>query len=631
MVATFHHYEVLGPRADLDSWLGSLQDAGVCHLADALHELEGEPGIGRPALTPEEVHAELIRSEASRSLRGVARILPPTPRVIGERRRPDWTLGPGGVGERELLTLKDEAVLIARALREALEGSRRSEAEVERLDAASAALEILERGGADRARAYVYRLPRGSRHARRLQRRLRRLGAEVSRGDGQRGQVLVLSEPPVGADEAAAALGAEGTHLPGDLGDRTPAAARPLLEEQLASARRAEADAREALARAVAEHGERGRFLLDSLIDAEGRTEARRHLAATEHVAAARVYVRSEDDAQLRERLHAAHGEAVVVRPLADAEDEPSTPRQVAAVPFAAWQGLLPGRFGDVSPAAVLALVAPLAVGLVWADVVGGLLLLLAGAILGAAAGVGSPRRDTALLAQLGGFAALTVGVLGGRAFGPAGEVWFGTDWALVPGLAGWLDGLPGWAAPFAGVGAVLGAAALLATAWGLALALTERSRGRAARARSALVGALHYAVVAGLAAAALGPTFAVHVLWSLAPLAAAGILLLAGPRRFVIRLCLDLVGVLRLTAVAGAAVLVFQLVLAGWIEPGAFDVALGVLALIVAALAVVADPAHLAMGVPYDLALGGRRLSRPFHPFARQRRAPHAGNGAPA
>lgn len=620
MVATFHHYEVLGPRADLDAWLGSLQDTGVCHLADALHDLESEPGIGRPALRPEEVHAELVRSEASRALRGVARILPPTPGVAGGERRPDWTLGPGGVGERELLTLKDEARAIANALRAALERSRRCEEEVLRLDAAAAAVEALARAGAARATGFVYRLPRSSPNARRLRRRLAKLGS-VLPGTGERSHVFVLAELSSGAPEVAATLGAEGSELPKHLCDGTPEAARRRLGDDLAKALSAEAEARADLARILGEQGERGRFLLDSLLDAELRTKARRHLASTEHVTAARVYVRPEDDALLRERLRAAHGEAVVVRPLGETEDEPSTPRRIAAVPFAAWQGLRPRRFGDVSPAAVLALLAPLAVGLVLADVAGGLLLLLAGALLGAAAGVGSPRRDTALLAQVGGFAALVIGLLTGRAFGPAGETWFGTGWGLAPDMAGWLDVLPRWAAPFAGVSAILGAAALLAALWGLVLAVAHRSRGRVARGRTAFTGALHYAVIGGLAAAVLGPAFSVHVLWWLAPLAALGLLVLAGPRRFVIRLCLDLVGVLRLVAVGGAALLIFQLVLGQWTDPSVFDVAVGALALVVAALAVVADPAHLAMGVPYDLALGGRRLSRPFQPFARQAR----------
>ncbi|MDA1196299.1 MAG: hypothetical protein O2894_14110, partial [Planctomycetota bacterium] len=127
MVSPFLHYEVLGPRAELDAWLGTLQDAGNCHLADALHELEGQAGIGRPELRAEEVHAGLIQSEASRALRGVARVLPPTPRVPGTERRPAWTLAPGGVGERDVLKLKDEARDIANTLHAALEAVRAAE------------------------------------------------------------------------------------------------------------------------------------------------------------------------------------------------------------------------------------------------------------------------------------------------------------------------------------------------------------------------------------------------------------------------------------------------------------------------------------------------------------------------
>ena len=43
---------------------------------------------------------------------------------------------------------------------------------------------------------------------------------------------------------------------------------------------------------------------------------------------------------------------------------------------------------------------------------------------------------------------------------------------------------------------------------------------------------------------------------------------------------------------------------------------------ILVAAFAVVVDPAHMAMGVPYDLSLGGRRFARPFTPLERRTRA---------
>jgi vacuolar-type H+-ATPase subunit I/STV1 len=369
--------------------------------------------------------------------------------------------------------------------------------------------------------------------------------------------------------------------------------------------------------------GARGRFLLDSIEDAEARTGARRLLASTDHVAAARVYVRPEDQSALRECLRAAHGDVVVLRPLAEADDAPSLPRRVAAAPFAAFRGLLPERFGDVAPSSLLALVAPLAVGVIWADVMGGLLLLLAGGLLGWRAGPGSPRRDTALLAQIGGFLALVLGMLEGRAAGALGASWLGTGWGLAPGL---LDVLPRasspWLTPFVQVLFVLGGCALVVALWGGLLALRAWQARRPARAAAILQGALGHALVAGLAAAAAGPAHPAGRLGLLAPLAALVLLLLAGPRRFVVRVALDLVGVLRLVAVAGAALVVFDLVLAGWVAPGPLDLTLGPLALLVAALAVVADPAHLAMGVPYDLSLGGHRLRRPFEVFGRRVRS---------
>jgi len=651
MVAPFLHFEVLGPRADLDAWLASLQDVGVCHLSDALQDLEGHAGIGRPELRAEEVHADIVRSEASRALRGVARVLPATPRKtprgdgvgIGER-RPAWTLGPGGVGERDLLGLKDEARTIAGSLGEALQRVHECESAVERLDALEAARGALERAGATTFDGHVLSLPRSSppaanrRMQRRLQRRVRRLlGGDAPRplrATGERTLVVVPRilpdrdgvRPSEEVAQAAAALGAQVVDVPAEFVGASLEDLRVRLARRLAEARKAEGESRATLTARVGENGTRGRFLLDSLDDADGRTRARRHLAATEHVTAARLYVRPEDEPLLRERLHAAHGESVVLRPLAEADDAPSLPRRVAPAPFAVIDGLLPGRFGEVSPAALLALFAPLAVGLVWADVAGGIFLLLAGGLLGSAAGAGSPRRDTALLAQVGGLLALVLGVLAGRAFGPAGVAWFGDDWARLPGALLTRGVEPVWAGPFLGVLWALGAVSALAGLWGFALALVERGRGLPARAQASLLGALHYAVIAGLAAATLPAAGALGdgalaYGWVVAPAAAAAVLFLGGPRRFLFQLCLDLVGVLRLVAVAGAALLVFDFVLASWIEPTVAAVLLGILALLAAALAVVADPAHLAMGVPYDLALGGKRLSHPFQPFRRRMR----------
>lgn len=618
----FLHYEVLGPRAELDTWLGTLQDAGVCHLADALLDLEGEAGIGRPELRAEEVHGNLIQSEASRALRGVVRVLPPTPRASGSQRRPNWALGPGGMGERDALLLKDEARTIATSLHAVLARVHAAEAETRRLDAADAALAVLEREGKPADDVFLLRLARDSRRWRRLKRRIEKLDQIVLVARGEHGRVLVLlprsaEEPrvPAGVFEVAAALGAQSHALPAELKGLSAGAARTRLADLLTAARQAEGEARAALSARVSEVGARGRFLLDSLDDAERRTAARRQLASTEHVAAARVYVRPEDEPRLREHVRAAHGDVVVLRPLAEADDAPTLPRRIADVPFAALRGLGATRFGDIAPSAVLALLAPLAVGLAWGDLVGGFLLLLAGGLLGWRAGPGSPRRDTALLAQIAGFAALLLGVLTGRAFGPAGLTWFGDAWGVAPQLR---DVLP---AGFAGVLLVLGWGAGLLALWGGLLALRAWGRGRSARASALLQAALLYATVTGLAAAATPAGHGFHGFVWLVPLAAGGLLLVGGPRRFLVRLGLELVGVLRLVAVGGLAILVCNAVFASWLEPQALELVAGALALLVAALAVVADPAHMAMGVPYDLSLGGRRLSRPFQPFQRRAR----------
>jgi vacuolar-type H+-ATPase subunit I/STV1 len=639
--SSFLHYELLGPRADLDAWLASVQDAGVCHLADALDDLEGHPGIGRPELRSEEIHAELLRSEAARALRGISRVLPPTPRFEGEARRPQWTLGPGGIGERDLHALKDEARALAASLAEALADVQTAEQRVFALDALEAACRALGAAGgtAGLGGIEVHALPRTRttrRRARRLQRHLSRTGGaslSVLCAAGDRTQVLVV-RPGVdaGADLASAAVrarlaassGAEPIEVPAEHAGAALAEARTRLAAERTEAERVEAEARARLSTHVAQSGVRGRFLLDSLEDAERRTQARRLLASSAYVAAARLYVRPEDDATLRDKLHAAHGESVVLRPLPEGRDAPSLPRRIASSPFAVLSSLRAGRYGEVSAASVLAIFAPLAVGVVWADMAGGVFLLLAGALLGSGAGVGSPRRDTALLAQVGGLISLVLGVLAGRAFGPAGSLWFGSGWGLAPaGKAGSFvltaAVQPAWAAPFLGVAWTLAAVALLAGLGRVCLAGWARARGRGAGARAALLGALPYLCVVGAATAFLPPTHVLVGAWVLAPLAAGAFLLIGGPRRFLLQFCLDLVGVLRLVAVAGAALLLFDTVLGLWTEPTLAGVLVGSLALLVAALAVVADPAHLAMGIPYDLALGGSRLGRPFAPFRRQ------------
>ena len=624
----FLHYEVLGPRAELDAWLGTLQDAGVCHLADALRELEGEAGIGRPELRAEELHGNLIQSEAARALRGVARVLPPTPRVAGTERRPSWTLGPGGLGEREALTLKDEARAIASGLHGALEAVRGAEAAVDRLDAAAAAVEALAQEGSPVEGALVLRLSGDRRRQRRLQKRLEKLGLTVLARGGERTRVLVL--PAVEgslrgrAHDEAAAFGADAETLPAELAGLSHAASGAKLADLLAAARREEGEARAALNARVSECGTRGRFLLDSLEDAEARTAARRHLASTEHVAAARVYVRPEDEPRLREHVRGVHGDVVVLRPLAEADDAPTLPRRIADAPFAALRGLHATRFGDIAPSAILALLAPIAVGLAWGDLIGGVLLLLAGGLLGWRAGPGSPRRDTALLSQLAGFVAMLVGALGGRAFGPAGEAWFGDAWGVLSPVGRFVP------AGFTGVLYVLGLGSGALALWGGVLALRAWGRGRSARSGALLQAALVYTAILGLAAAAMPSGHALRPFgWLVLP--AVGLLFVfGGPRRVLVRLGLELVGVLRLVAVGGLAILVCDAVFASWLEPGPVSLVAGALALLVAALAVVADPAHMAMGVPYDLSLGGRRLGRPFVPFRRRLREDDSSSEAP-
>ena len=618
----FLHYEVLGPRAELDAWLGTLQDAGVCHLADALHDLEGEAGIGRPELRAEEVHGTLIQSEASRALRGVARVLPPTPRVAGSEKRPGWIVGPGGLGERDALTLKDEARTIATDLHGVLEQVQTAEAAVARLDAAAAALEALAHEGTPVDDVIIVRLPRESRRRhRRLRRRLDKQGVKVLKARAERSLVLVVV-PASGAastsgtvHDEAAMFGADAETMPEGVPGSSHAAARTLLADQLAAARRVEGEARAALTAKVSEVGGRGRFLLDSLEDAEARTEARQHLASTEHVAAARVYVRPEDEPRLRETVRHAHGDVVVLRPLAEADDAPTLPRRIATAPFAALRGLVAGRYGDIAPSTVLALLAPFAVGLAWGDLIGGVLLLLAGGLLGWRAAPGSPRRDTALLAQIAGFVAMVIGVLAGRAFGPAGDAWFGSSWGVVS-EAGRLvpQGV-------AGVFLILGIGAGVLALMGLLFALRAWGRGRTARAGALVQTALVYATVFGLAGAAAPGGHALRAFAWLVPPAVALLFAFGGPRRVLVRLGLELVGVLRLVAVGGLAIVICNAVFASWLEPGVLSIVVGSLALLVAALAVVADPAHMAMGVPYDLSLGGRRLGRPFQAFQRQLR----------
>lgn len=629
----FVHYEILGPRDTLDGWLTSLQDMGSCHLADAMHGLEGETGIGRPAPSFEEMQAEMIRSEAGRALRAVARVLPASRTARGlsaaggsaESERPDWQLGVGGGGAARLARLRDESLELAGHMRKRLDAVGAAEDEVEQLDVlAAAARSAASREVTDLATVRALALPKSTRRVRGLLRRLRRAGLDAVRADGRRSRAIVVRvdagrSAEAGISPVAEAVGARMLGFPEDLVGLSAVDAREEARRRFDDALRRESAARAGLLASVAEHGPRARLLLDSLEDADARMTARKRLAATEHVAAARVYVRRENAAELREQLAREFGDVVVVRPLAAAGDEPTVPRQVAPVPLGALEGLKPTSFGDVPMASLLALFAPLAVGAVWADVAGGLILLVAGGLLGAAAGAGSPRRDTALLGQVAGLLALILGVLAGRAFGAAGVAWFGTGWGLAPGVMLVEQPEGSLTAPFVGMLYVLGQVALVIAAWGILLTLQSWRAERVARARARLLAALHFATVAGLAFAALPEGHGMRFLWPLAPIALVGVLALSGLRGLLFGLCLDLVGVLRLVVVGGGALLLFGHGFAALVEPTLLALCVVPPALMIGAIAVLADPAHLAMGVPYDLSLGGRQFTRPFAPLRRR------------
>ncbi len=633
--APFQHYEILGPRASVEDWLAALQDLGTCHLGDALHGLEGEAGIGRPRPDAHEQDIELIRSEAGRSLQAVERVLPPTAVDEPPGRRPDWTMAPGGIGEADLLALRDEAVTLAGRIHVELEALRRADASYEFADAVLAGVEALQAADEPTVNGRALALPTEPRAARQLGRRLRRARLDPLRRDGDKSHVFVLRAADAtvtsdGVEQIAEAVGARAFDFPATM---QGALIEDALREALEARSRAQHEvgaARAALTLRVREDGARARQLLDSLEDAEGRREARGRLAATEHVAAARVFVRREDGEPLAEHMTKVFGKHIVIRPLAEADDAPTLPRTVAAVPFAALEGLRPSRFGDVGVASVLAVFAPVAVGLAWADAAGGLLLMIAGALLGVRARRGSPRRHTAIMAQAGGLAALAAGLLIGRALGDAGAAWFGEGWGVVDTLDLGAGALPALLQPFAGVLAVIGLLAGAFALYGAVLALRAVRGGRAARARAALLTTLRYAVIAGFAAAVVGEAVpAVAWAWILVPLVAVAVFVLEGARAFVTRFCLDLVGVLRLVAVGGASVMLFEYGFAAWADAGAVALLVVPVALVVGVLAVVADAAHVAIGVPYDTSLGGRELTQPFEPFRRRvRRGPSRERG---
>jgi vacuolar-type H+-ATPase subunit I/STV1 len=620
----FVHLELLGPRGSVDSWLSAVQEHGTCHLADALRGHEAQAGIHRPAPTPAERRAEALRSEAAVALRSVEAALPATSSTGPGTLPPRWSVGGRGEGEPEVEAVTTEALSLARVLRGDLEAADAAERAARDVDAAVSARRALADLGVEAESGRCYALPLETTGAAGLVRRLRRIGLDATAVEGGRELVVACAvggDAGEEADAVAAAAGARHVAHALPAAPEDPAAddisASP--EDRLRAAEQREKDARSALVARLASDGPRVRHLLDTLEDAEARSAARERLAATEHVVAARVFVRREDEAPLRARLEREFGGVVVARPLAEADDVPTLPRSVAGTPFAALRSLHPGRFGEVAAPSLLALAVPVIVGLLWADIGGGLLLLLVGALVGAGAPVGSPRRDTALLSQVGGLAALIMGILDGRAFGAAGAAVFGTGWGLAPGGSA----LPVSGDPLRDVVGLLGFVALLLAAWGgLSAAVALRVR-RSARARSAAVGALHFLTVAGAAAAVLPSGDALQTLWILAPAAALGVLVLAGLRAGWGRLTLDLVGVLRLGAVATLALLLFRWAFAALGDPTAVHLVLAPALLAIGALAVLVDPAHVAMGVPYDLSLGTRGLAVPFEPFAGRARRP--------
>ena len=631
MASGFRHFEILGPRASLDRWLSTLQTHGACHLVDALRGLEGEEGIGRPVPTFDELQAWLIRAEARRALQDVAHVLPTRGRKIDEAA--DWQLEAGGVGGERLAALRAEALGIAQRLRERLEGLRTAEAAVARTDALVAGLAILTAEGKTEVGGRLIALPRRPGLARRARRRLRRAGVTAHLGAGNRRSVLWLpddaapvADSPAGvAEDVIASWGAEPLAWPQAEGAGESASLRVQLEERRRREEVAETEARAALRGQVDVDGPRGRQLLDTLQDAESRMEAREWMAASEHVVALRVYVRSEESADLQQTVKRVHGEEVIIRPLPAREDTPTVPRRVARSPLHAATGLAPDRFAEIPMPSVLALFAPLAVGIAWSDMGGGLILLLAGALLSLRAAPASARREAGWIGQAAGLVSLVLGIVSGRAFGMAGVEAFGSDWAVAPAYAPvqWAGG--GWHGTLACVLFVLGSVALLISLWGLGLALAAWRSERVARARVLLVGALHFLCVTGLACAALPAANVLHGGWWVAAGAIVLVFVLAGPRHLFVGLGLDLLGVARLVALGGAAILLFETVFASWLTPGLAALALSPVAIVLGCLIVLADPAHLAMGVPYDIALGGRRLTRPFTPLCRQVRGVEA------
>jgi hypothetical protein len=611
--APYVHLEVLGPRSALDRWLATLQDVGTAHLADAMRGLEGEAGVGRPVPGESERSEDERRSEPLWTLRGLERLLPRTQSAAPAAL-------PGGSASRE------EALAVAARLRAALEHARDAEQRLREVDAARAGVAALAAASRPRVEGSGVALGGEERaDLRVLQRRSRGPGGDAAIGRGDLEVVLLPPPGPTAPDLASlvADTVARPFAFPPDLvGLETSEAARR-VEARAAEALRTDREATERLRTSLAAEGPRARRLLDHLEDAEARAGARSLLAATPHVVAARLFVRREDEDALRRRLARDHGGTVVVRSLGEADDVPGPPARGGATPLQALDGLRPDRAGEVSVASLLALWSPPVFAVLWADLLGGLVLLLLFGAVGVGARAGSARRETALLGQVTGLVSLLSGMLAGRALGAAGEAWFGSGWGLAdrfrPGPTG---------APFTDVLAMLGAVAFLLAAWGAVGALRLAARGRPSRGAQALLSALVALAVAGGAAAAVG-SGGLRVAGTLAGAAAACGIVWVGRIAGLVPLVLDAVGVLRLVAVGGTALWVVGRAGEAVAGGGLPALAPALLALLVAPLLVVLDAALVASGSGHAALLSGRGIAPPFVPFARRGAAPAPGRDA--
>lgn len=636
MFGGFAHLEILGPRKRLDRWLEALQEQGSCHLADALVDLEGEVGLGRPVPDPDEERSAQLRGEAAFALRAVARLLPPRGKpLLGEgmsdvpadaHARPTWQIGPGGVDEGEVRRLRDEAIRRAGAIRQSLEALRETEDEVDHIDAITTALGLLEEAGKTRIEGSALVLPAGTRGVRSVMRRLRRMGVEPRRGDARRGTVVLLGRSDArqshaeadpaqlerGIQSLAETLGARVQDLP-DAGTERPVA-EALREHRAArdKALAAESQARSELHATVSENGAEARWLLDSIEDAEARDACWARLGAAEHIVAARVFVRTEERPALLEALKRELGDRLHVRTLAPRDDAPSLPEELAPTPFAALRDLLPGRFGLGAATRFLALATPFAAALAGPDVILGGVFVIVGLLLALGARKNSPRRDMAALAIGAGALCLVFGLLAGVALGQTGA------WGWWPAAGRALMAGGGSAGPvFSSLVFTLGFVAAAVAIYGIPLALHAWRRDYIAMARRRAVLVLEMATLACLGFAAGAAPYA-PVTWAIAVLALVGLaLLMLGPAGFVRRYLVDLVGTLRLVAVAGAALLICDLALL-WIGTGSSYVLLAPLLLLIGSFGLVLDAAQMAMGVPYDLPLGGQRYLKSFEPLAR-------------